>query len=145
MPDVDYETRIGEAKVCRTGSNVTLVGFGRTLHVAMEAAQSLAARNIDCEVIDLRSIVPIDRGTLKASIEKTGRLIVVDDDYLSFGVTAEILALACELAFTSLRAAPRRIAFPDVPIPFSPSLERPLMPNAEQVIAAVEEQMGAAA
>ena len=143
VPDSDYETEIGKANICRSGSDVTIVGFGRTVHVAMEAAQTLASRNIDCEVIDLRSIVPLDRRTLASSIEKTGRLIVVDDDYLSFGVSAEIVALACDMAFTSLRAAPKRIAFPDVPIPFSPALERPLMPNAEHVVAAVLEQLGA--
>ncbi|MEM6775977.1 MAG: alpha-ketoacid dehydrogenase subunit beta [Pseudomonadota bacterium] len=144
VPDADYEIEIGKANVCRSGSDVTIVGFGRTVHIAMQAAEALSERNIDCEVLDLRSIVPLDRTALKSSVEKTGRLIVVDDDYLSFGASSEIVALACDLAFANLRAAPRRIAFPDVPIPFSPALERPLMPSAEHIVAAVLEQLGGA-
>ncbi len=75
---------------------------------------------IDAEVIDLRSLVPLDRETVLASIRKTGRLVVADDDYQSFGVSGEIIAIAGESAFASLKSAPARVAFPDIPIPFSP-------------------------
>ncbi len=140
VPDAPYVVELGKAKVCREGSDVTLVGFGRTLHVAMEAASALSERGVEAEVIDLRSLVPLDKDTLQSSLEKTGHLVVIDDDYLSYGVTGEIIATACDRAFGSLKAAPRRIAFPDIPIPFSPALERPLLPNADHVLRAVLEQ-----
>ncbi|MEM9111774.1 MAG: alpha-ketoacid dehydrogenase subunit beta [Planctomycetota bacterium] len=143
VPDEPFTVDLGKARLCRQGDDVTLVGFGRTLHVAMEAAALLCDRGIEADVIDLRSLVPLEKQTLQESIQKTGRLVVIDDDYLSFGVTGEIIALACEMSFSSLRASPARIAHPDVPIPFSPALERPLIPSAAMVVDAVVEQLEA--
>jgi pyruvate/2-oxoglutarate/acetoin dehydrogenase E1 component len=139
VPEDDYVLPIGRAALVRPGRDVTLVGFGNTLHHALDAAADLAGEGIEAEVIDLRSIVPLDRETILASVRRTGRLVVVDDDYQSFGVSAEIIATASEGAFAALKAAPRRVAFPDIPIPFSPALERPLMPDANKVAAAARQ------
>ncbi len=141
VPDDSYTVDLGKAAIKRPGSDVSLVGFGRTLHVALAAADALAMEGVSAEVIDLRSLVPLDKETLLGSVQKTGRMVVIDDDYLSFGVSGELIATVCDGAFSSLRAAPARIAHPDVPIPFSPSLERPLLPNVEQVVAAARQQM----
>lgn len=141
VPDAAYTVPIGEAEVVRSGRDVTLVGLGNTVHTALKASDELNAEGVSAEVIDLRSVVPLDTQTLITSIKKTGRLVVVDDDYRSFGVSAEIVALASERCYRHLRAAPARIAFPDVPIPFSPALERPLLPAPSHIVAAVRDQL----
>lgn len=142
VPDASYEVEIGEAASVRSGKDITLIGFGNSLHTALKAAATLADDGIDAEVIDLRSLVPLDRETVVSSINKTGRVVVVDDDYLSYGVSGEILALAAERCFKALKAAPARVAFPDVPIPFSPALERPWLPSAADVVALAKTQLG---
>ena len=143
VPADSYEVPIGAAATAREGQDVTLVGLANTVHVALGAAALLAKDGIDAEVIDLRSLVPLDRDAIERSVRKTGRLVVIDDDYLSFGVSGEIVAVATERAFDALRAPPARVAFPDVPIPFSPALERPLLPAPQDVVTAVKSQLGA--
>ena len=93
-------------------------------------------------MIDLRSIAPLDRETIIASAGKTGRLVVADDDYRSCGVAAEVIASVCEDGRARLLAPPRRVTFPDVPVPFSPALERPLLPSAAKVAAAARALVG---
>ncbi len=145
VPDAAYEIPIGEATVRRPGKDVTLVGLGRTVHTALAAADILAASQVSAEVVDLRSLVPLDKDTLTQSIRRTGRLVVIDDDYHSFGVSGEIIAVASETCHQQLKAAPARVTFPDIPIPFSPALERPLLPDADAVVAAVKGQLEPAA
>lgn len=135
VPAGEHLVPIGEAKVAREGRDLTIIGWGHTLHVALDAAAELDAAGVDAEVVDLRTIAPLDRAAILASVRKTGRLLVVDDDYLSCGVAGEIIASVCE-AGISLRAPPVRIAHPDIPIPFSPALEHFLLPSAAQVVAA---------
>ena len=142
VPEDEYLVPIGKAAIARAGRDVTLVGLGATVHHALDAAAELAKENVEAEVIDLRSLVPLDRETVLASVRKTGRLVVADDDYQSFGVSGEIIALASEAAFPQLKAAPRRVAFPDIPIPFSPALERPLLPDAAKIAAAARATLG---
>jgi pyruvate dehydrogenase E1 component beta subunit len=144
VPEDDYTVPIGKAAIVRPGRDVTLVGLGATVHHALDAAQELQKDGIDAEVIDLRALVPLDREAVLASVRRTGRLVVADDDYKSFGVSGEIIALACESAFGDLRAAPQRVAFPDVPVPFSPALERPLLPDAAKIAAAARATLGKA-
>jgi pyruvate dehydrogenase E1 component beta subunit len=141
VPQEDYVLPIGRAAVVREGADVTIVALGLGVHHALDAAATLAERGISAEVIDLRSIAPLDRATVRASVAKTGRLLAIDDDYLSYGVGAEVIASVCEHAAIRLRAAPARIAHPDVPIPFSPALEHPLLPSAAKAIVAVEQMM----
>jgi acetoin:2,6-dichlorophenolindophenol oxidoreductase subunit beta len=139
-PEDDYVLPLDKARRAREGEDITLVGLGLSVHQALDAAQRLAGSGISAEVIDLVSIAPLDRETLRASVRKTGRLLVVDDDYLSYGVGAEIIASVCE-AGIELHAPPRRIAFPDIPVPFTPVMEHFVLPNADKVEAAARQMM----
>jgi acetoin:2,6-dichlorophenolindophenol oxidoreductase subunit beta len=140
VPEEDYVTPIGEAAVVRAGRDITIVGWGVGVHQALESAQALAGQGIEAEVIDLRTLAPLDRGCIVTSVGKTGRLVVIDDDYRSCGVAAEVIATVCETPGLPLRSAPCRITFPDVPVPFAPQMERPLLPDAAKITAAARAQ-----
>lgn len=144
VPDEQYLVPIGKAAVVREGTDVTLVGLGLTVHHALDAAKELARGGIQAEVVDLRTVSPIDRETIRASVAKTGRLVVIDDDYQSFGVSAEVIALVCESPGSMLNYPPVRIAFPDIPVPFTPVMEQFVLPNAGKIVAAVQSMMEAA-
>lgn len=133
VPEEAYTVPIGKAKVVREGTDITIVGIQMTTHHALEAAKKLEQHGIQAEVIDLRSLVPLDRETILQSIKKTHRLLVVDEDYLSYGMTAEIAALAAEEGLYDLDAPVRRLAVPDVPIPYSRPLEQFVLPNADKI------------
>lgn len=135
VPEEAYTVPLDQAAVLREGTDITLVGLAVTTHQALEAAATLAKDGISAEVIDLRSIAPLDRDTIRASVRKTGRLVVIDDDYESFGVSAEVIAVASEDREVRWKSAPRRIAHPDIPIPFSPVLEHAILPNADKLVA----------
>jgi pyruvate dehydrogenase E1 component beta subunit len=143
VPEGDFAIPLGTAAVVREGTDVTMVGLGHVLHQALDAARALDRDGISAEVIDLRSIAPLDRGTVRASVAKTGRLVVADDDYLSYGLGAEIIASVCEDPSIRMRAAPVRIAFPDIPVPFTPVMEHFVLPNADKIAAAVRPMMAA--
>jgi pyruvate/2-oxoglutarate/acetoin dehydrogenase E1 component len=144
VPEEDYVIPIGEAAVVRQGRDITVVGWGVGVHHALESAAALAEQGIEAEVIDLRTLAPLDRASIVTSVGKTGRLIVIDDDYRSCGVAAEVIATVCETGL-ALRAAPCRITFPDVPVPFAPQMERPLLPDAAKITAAARAQLQRAA
>ncbi|OAT73675.1 alpha-ketoacid dehydrogenase subunit beta [Parageobacillus thermoglucosidasius] len=133
VPEEAYTVPIGKAKVVREGTDITIVGIQMTTHHALEAAKKLEQHEIQAEVIDLRSLVPLDRETILQSIKKTHRLLVVDEDYLSYGMTAEIAAIAAEEGLYDLDAPVRRLAVPDVPIPYSRPLEQFVLPNADKI------------
>ncbi|ARR55298.1 alpha-ketoacid dehydrogenase subunit beta [Rhizorhabdus wittichii DC-6] len=135
VPEDAYEVPIGRAAVVRSGKDVTIVGLGATVHHGLAAATALAGQGVDAEVIDLRSLVPIDREMVLRSVRKTGRLVVADEDYHSYGVAAEIIATVAE-AGVALRSPPRRIAYPDVPIPFARPMEQFLLPSSDKIAAA---------
>ena len=137
-PEDDYEVEIGKAAVAREGTDVTIVGLGMGVHNGLKAAQLLQQRGVSAEVIDLRSLVPLDRDTVRLSVAKTGRLIVVDEDYHSYGVSGEIIASVVEHDLSVLRAAPQRVTFPDVPIPYARVMEQFCLPNADKIVAAYE-------
>ena len=141
VPEEDYLIPIGEARVWREGTDVTLVGLGSTVHSSLQAAETLATQGISAEVVDLRSIVPLDRETVFKSVAKTGRLVVSDEDYMNCGVTAEILAVIAERDPRVLKAPAVRIAYPDVPVPFSRPMENFCLPDAEKIVAAVKSMM----
>lgn len=102
----------------------------------MKAAKELQEQGVSAEVIDLVSLVPLDRDTIRASVAKTGRLIVVDEDYMSYGVSGEIIASVTEHDISVLKAPPKRVAFPDVPIPFARVMEQFCLPNPDKIVAA---------
>ncbi|MBI0578576.1 alpha-ketoacid dehydrogenase subunit beta [Neobacillus cucumis] len=133
VPEEAYTVPLDKAKVVREGKDVTIVGLQMTMHYALEAAARLAKEGIEAEVIDLRSLAPIDKDTILNSVRKTHRLIVVDEDYLSYGITAEISAIVVEEALYDLEAPIKRIAIPDVPIPYSRPLEQFILPSAEKI------------
>jgi acetoin:2,6-dichlorophenolindophenol oxidoreductase subunit beta len=140
-PEAEYLVPFGVADVKRPGTHATVVATGFMLHQAMAAAETLAREGIEVEVIDPRTLVPLDRAAIVGSVRKTGRLVVVSEDVLSCGVTAEIAAVVAEEALFDLDAPIRRVAVPDTPIPFAPACERDVLPNAEVIARAVREVM----
>ncbi|RTR06565.1 alpha-ketoacid dehydrogenase subunit beta [Halomonas nitroreducens] len=140
VPAEAYSVEIGKAAVAREGRDLTLVSLGAGVHHCLRAAKALEAEGFDAEVVDLRSLVPLDRETVRASVAKTGRLIVVDEDYHSFGVSGEIIASVVEHDHR-LKAAPARVAYPDIPIPFAPTMEQWALPNADRIVAAFHQML----
>lgn len=135
-PEESYEVEIGKAKIAREGEDVTIVSLGMGVHDALKAAKRMEAQGASAEVVDLVSLVPLDREAIRASVAKTGRLIVVDEDYMSYGVSGEVIASVAEHDVSALKAAPRRVAFPDVPIPYSRVMEQFCLPNPDKIVAA---------
>lgn len=136
VPTEHYVLPMGAGKVVREGSDLTIAALGPGVHQALAAAKTLQAEGLSAEVIDLRSLVPLDRELLFASVQKTGRLLVVDEDYQSFGVSGELIASVVERDVSILRASPARVAYPDIPIPFTPPMEQYALPNSEKIHAA---------
>ncbi|GMG83155.1 alpha-ketoacid dehydrogenase subunit beta [Paralimibaculum aggregatum] len=143
VPEESYALEIGKAKIARAGSDVTIVSLGIGVHHALKAAARLAEQGVSAEVVDLVSLVPLDRETIRASVAKTGRLIVVDEDYMSYGVSGEIIASVTEHDISVLKAAPKRVAFPDVPIPFARVMEQFCLPDPDKIVAAWEQMTAA--
>ncbi|MBW2271257.1 MAG: alpha-ketoacid dehydrogenase subunit beta [Deltaproteobacteria bacterium] len=133
----DAPVPFGQARVHREGSDVTLVAIASAVREALAAADDLAREGISVEVIDPRTLVPLDRETLLGSVRRTGRLVVADPAHRTCGAAAEIAALAAEEAFDALRAPVARVTTPDVPIPFSPALESKLYPSQQGIADAV--------
>lgn len=133
VPEGAYAVPIGEANILKSGTNLTIVAFGRMVHEAMTAAKDLEADGIDAEVIDARSVQPFDTETVVNSIEKTHRAIVVHEAVRFGGIGGEVAAQIQELAFDYLDAPVGRIGAPFSPVPYSPALERVYMPNAETI------------
>jgi pyruvate dehydrogenase E1 component beta subunit len=136
VPEEPYTVPIGKADVKREGKDVTIVTVSLMVHRALDAAEALASEGIEAEVLDLRSLVPLDREAIAESLRKTRRLLVVDEDYKSFGMTGEVIATAVEEAFDYLDAPPARLAEPDVPIPYSRPLEQFVLPQTDRIAAA---------
>ncbi len=123
----------GSARITRAGADVTIVSWSYMAHLALQAAAALAEEEIEAEVVDVRSLAPLDVGTLVASAQKTGRVLVVEEGPLTGGVAAEIATRITEGAFSSLAAPVRRLAMPDVPVPSARELERAVMPDAAAI------------
>jgi pyruvate dehydrogenase E1 component beta subunit len=136
VPDGDYTIPLGTADVKRRGTDVTIVAIAGAVLQSLTAAQTLQAEGISAEVVDLRTVVPLDRGAIVESVSKTGRLIVVDPAPRTCSVAAEVAATAAESAFAHLQAPIVRLTAPDVPVPFSPELERRLYPTAQSIVGA---------
>jgi pyruvate dehydrogenase E1 component beta subunit len=136
VPEEPYEVPIGKANVVREGTDLTIATIGLSVHKALDAAEQLEEKGISAEVLDLRSLVPLDREGIVASVEKTHRLMVVDEDYHSFGMSGEVITTAIEGAFDYLDAPPVRVTTPDIPIPYSRPLEQWALPSIERIVEA---------
>src|SRR5271156_903853 len=139
VPAGDYTVPIGKAVVRRQGSDLTIVSYAAMAHVAMEAAATLAKEGIEADVIDLRTLLPLDSATILASVENTNRLLIVHEDTRTGGIAGEIAAIVCESAFEHLDAPIGRVTALDTPVPYAPPLEERFLPNAEKVVAAARE------
>ena len=139
VPEEAYTIPFGVADVKREGTDVTIVTVGMMAHRSLAAAKTLADEGISAEVVDLRTLAPLDREAIVNSVRKTHRLLVVDEDYRSYGMTGEVIATVAESALDYLDAPARRLAEPDVPIPYSRPLEQYVLPNAEKIAAAARE------
>lgn len=139
VPEGDTAIAIGKANVVREGGDVTLVGFGATVAVALAAADALATEGTRAEVIDLRSVAPLDEEAILASLEKTGRLVVIDESTPRCSIASDVAALCVDRGFDFLNAPVRRVTAPHTPVPFAAILEDAFRPDAARVIAAVRE------
>ena len=137
VPEELYTIPFGEANLLREGKDVTLVSYGRTVNLAMDAARSLAGRGIDCEVIDLRTTSPLDEDSILESVEKTGRLVVIDEANPRCSMATDISALVAQKAFSALQAPIEMVTAPHTPVPFSDALEDLYIPDAAKIEAAV--------
>ncbi len=139
VPEGEFIVPIGKADIKRPGDDVTVVSYHAGVHWTLEAASLLAPDGIEVEVIDLRTLLPLDVETILSSVRKTGRILIVHEASLTGGIGGEIAAIVAERAFASLDAPVRRLASPDTPVPFAPSLEDFNLPNAEKVRQAILE------
>jgi pyruvate dehydrogenase E1 component beta subunit len=142
VPEGSYRVPLGSARVLRPGRDVSLVACSYAVLESLRAAELLAARGVDAEVVDLRSLRPLDTGTILDSVRRTGRLVVADTGGKLFGISAEIVALVVETAFDALKAPPRRVALPDHPAPTSPALADSYYPTAGDIAAAALATLG---
>ncbi len=140
VPEDDFTVPIGQATIRREGRNLSLVSYGLSVHHCLEAAEKLSDEGIDCEVIDLRTIKPLDTGAVLASVRKSGKACIVHEDNLTGGVGAEIAAIISREAFEYLDGPVYRVAAPDVPsFPYSPPLEEFCLPATEKILSAARE------
>ena len=144
VPEEVYTVPFGEANYLRDGSDVTLVTYGRMVHVAMEAATNLARQGIDCEVLDLRTTSPLDEDSILESVEKTGRLMVIDEANPRCSMATDISALVAQKAFGALKGPIEMVTAPHTPVPFSDALEDLYIPDAAKIEAAVRTVLDAA-
>ena len=140
VPEEEYCLPIGVADVKRTGNDVTVISYGLVLHYCLEAAEALASENISVEVVDLRTLSPMDRDTVLNSVKKTGKALIVHEDNITGGVGAEVAALIADQAFEHLDGPVMRLCGPDVPaMPFATSLEEVFMPSTDKVAQALRQ------
>jgi 2-oxoisovalerate dehydrogenase E1 component beta subunit len=139
IPEDDYVVPIGKAAVRREGKHLTIVSYAAMMHTSLEAADELAKEGIEAEVIDLRTLAPLDSDTIVESVKKTNRCLVVHEDTKTGGIAGEIAAILCERAFGHLDGPLMRVTAIDTPVPYSPPLEEYFLPNKEKVVHAARE------
>jgi pyruvate dehydrogenase E1 component beta subunit len=144
VPEEEYLIPFGDARIVREGTDLTIIAMSRMVDLASKAAAALDFEGISAEVIDPRTIVPLDRQKITASIKKTGRLVVIDESPSSCSFAAELLAIAAEDCFDELQVPPRRINSLPVPNPFSPVLENQMIPTVERIVAEIHSMMKSA-
>ena len=141
VPEEEYYIPFGKAHLAREGDACTLVSFGRPVHFCMEAAERLAADGIETDVLDMRTIRPLDIDSIIESLRKTNRIVVVDQSWPFAGVSSEVMAQVCERAFDLLDHPPVRVNTEDVPTPYAKNLEAAYLPNPDKIVAAVKSTM----
>jgi pyruvate dehydrogenase E1 component beta subunit len=135
VPEYAYAIPFGQACIVKEGTDLTIVSISQMVHKAVLAADALAAQSIHAEVLDLRTLVPMDSEAILKSVRKTGRLLIADEDYLGFGMSGEISALIAEnLDTVALKAPIQRLAVPNVPIPYSRPLEQFVIPQVSDLV-----------
>ena len=139
VPEGDYEVPLGTASIVREGSDVSLVAMGYTVMVAKEAAAALEREGVSAEVLDLRSLQPLDEAAILATLEKTGRMVVVDEATPRCGIASDVAALCVDRGFDSLNAPVKRVTAPHTPVPFSPALEDAYRPSPSRVVEAAHQ------
>lgn len=145
VPDDLAPAEIGRAAVTREGRDITVVAYSRMAAVALEAAEELAEDGIEVEVVDLRSLRPLDRDTIIASVKKTNCAVTLEDDWLTYGIGAELAATISDGAFDWLDAPVRRVAMAEVPMPYAKTLEEAALPSVRDAVAAIRETLDAVA
>jgi pyruvate dehydrogenase E1 component beta subunit len=143
VPDGDYTIDFGKATVTKQGSDITIVAYSRMAVVALDVANRLEAEGINAEVVDVRSLRPLDRETIVESVRKTGRAVVMEEDWLTYGVGAELAATIQEGAFDYLDAPVRRVAMSEVPLPYAKPLEVAALPNATHLVDVIHQTLDA--
>ena len=144
VPEEEYLVPIGSADVKRSGNDVTVVAISKLVLEALEAADALAQEGVSVEVVDPRTLVPMDKETIRASVRKTGRLVIADEACLTGSAAAEIAAMVVEdpPTFAALKTPPVRVCAPDVPIPYAPVMEQYCIPNKERIVEGVRTVLG---
>ncbi len=139
VPDEEYLTPIGEAAVVRQGGDLTLISMGSTMRMTLQAADKLAEQGVECEVVDLRSLAPLDEKTICAAAERTGKVVIVDESRERASAASHIAAVIAEKSFEQLKAPIKRVVAANVELPLAPASEQFLLPNRDKVIAAALE------
>ncbi|MFD2176951.1 alpha-ketoacid dehydrogenase subunit beta [Veronia pacifica] len=139
VPEESYTVPFGEASIVREGGDISIVGYGQMIPRALEAAEKLAKNGIHCDVIDLRTLSPIDMDTVIESVENTGRLLCVDEANPRCSIAADIAAQVAEQAFSFLKAPIKMVTAPHTPVPFSPKLEDAYIPSVDSIVTAAAE------
>ena len=134
IPADDYIVEIGKARVARQGRDLSIITYAAMVHTALEAAETLAKEGIDVEVLDLRTLLPLDRAAIAQTVEKTNKVIILHEHPKTYGIAGEVAAVINEECFDALDGPIVRIAAMDTPVPFSPPLEEAYLPNARQVV-----------
>jgi acetoin:2,6-dichlorophenolindophenol oxidoreductase subunit beta len=142
VPEESYTVPFGEASIVREGDDVSIVAIGRMVHMARQAAEELEGEGIGCEIVDLRTTSPLDEDTIYETVERTGRLVVVDEDNPRCGMAADVAALVAQNCFDDLRAPVQMVTAPHTPPPFTGALEDLYVPSADKIAAAVRRTAG---
>ena len=138
VPDDDYVVPIGKAAVRREGKDLSIITFGAMVYTALEAAKTLADQGVEAEVVDLRSLAPLDRDAILESVAKTSRVLLLHEATLTGGIGGELAAIIGEHAFEYLDAPIRRVASLDAPVPYAPVLETAFLPSVTKVVEAAK-------
>jgi pyruvate dehydrogenase E1 component beta subunit len=142
IPDHEFFRPLEGAEIVRRGTDLTLIGYNWSVHLCLEAARRLEKDGISAEVVDLRSLKPLDRETIRRSVEKTHRVLIAEEDEAAVGVGSEIMAVVNEECFFALDAQPVRIHAADVPVPYAENLEKAAIPNVDDVYQGALKVMG---